>query len=128
MEWHAMSRQHCVEIKVFKRFKCADPFIEHGVAHVCQAGFHQVSRAYDSFFRQKDNRVALRVAPPQEEKLDFTLAPVDRNFRRIRRGGWSWLELLELFQIRLCCRELLLEGGPLRRILCVAHLFFERFY
>src|SRR6266850_8349776 len=100
MEWHAVSGQHRVEIKVLERFKCGDPFIEHGVAHVSKAGFHQVPRAYDAFFRQKYNRIALRVAPPKEEKLDFTLAPVDRFFRIIRPGGPSRFPYTALFQIR----------------------------
>ncbi len=74
MERDAMPREHGIKLEFLERVKCGDPFVEHRVAHIRKAGFHQVPGAHDSFFRQKHNRIALRVAPAKKKKLDFALA------------------------------------------------------
>src|ERR1700694_5029547 len=127
MERYPVSRKHRAEIQFFERIERSDPRVEHRVAHVSKLGFHEVPGAHDSLFRQIYNRVTLRVAAPEEEKPDFTLALIERHFRGIRHGGWSWLKHLELFPIRLFRRELRLECSPPRRVLFVANLFFECF-
>ena len=49
-----------------QRVQRRDPFVEHRVAHIGDLRFHHVARADDAFFRQKHERVALRVAAPEE--------------------------------------------------------------
>src|SRR5712692_6841240 len=121
MERYAMPGQHRVKVEVLDRIERSDPLVEQRVAHVSKLGFHEVPGAHDALFRQIYDRVARRMAPPEEEKLDFTLALIERHFRGIRHGGWSRLKHLELFPVRLFRCELRLERGPLCRVLFVAN-------
>jgi len=91
MEWHAVSGQHRVEIKVLERFKCGDPFIEQGVAHVKPGGDSIKSPVHTIRSFGRNTTVSPWVwPPPQGREAGFHAGPGRSSFSK---NTSRWAEL-----------------------------------
>src|SRR5262249_9665451 len=105
-EWRPMPWKIGYEVEFLQRLERSDPFIELRITHIRDLRFHQIARAHDLFFRQKDDCVAIGVSAAEKQEFDLTFPEIQDLLFQIGHIGRCRFDFLQLFPAFLCDLQL----------------------